>query len=685
MHPEILRDKPGDCPKCGMALEPVIPSDDTSESTLLKKRFWISVILGIPVVILGMGPMVGMTFLHGQIAGWVEFLFSIPVVFWCGAEIWMKGFRSFATGALNMFSLITLGTGAAFLYSMTKLFLSPFMPTYSPAGGYYFEAATMIMVLVLMGQWLESKGRAKAGSALRELLDLTPPMALLVGKEGEADHEIPISELKEGDHLRVLPGGKIPADGIVLEGESSIDESMLTGEPLPMEKSPGSHVSAGTINASGSLVVQVAHSGAETTLSQIISLVAQAQRSQAPIQQTADRVAAIFVPMVIGVSVFTFMIWMIAGPAPHFFHALNAAVAVIMIACPCALGLATPMALIVGVGKAAQEGILVRSASALQNLASTNLLALDKTGTLTEGKPKLVSIHTIDPFVEKNLLALASGAEQGSEHPLARALLLHAQDQGIPILKSSSFKAFPGGGISAVVDEKELLLGTPQFLKGRGMPLEQWNLISLKPGEGLVAIAVGGIPAGAFIFRDTIRDSAKTVIQKLSALGVRTVMLTGDATSTAEAVARELGITRFYAELSPSAKADHFTSWKREGFHAAMVGDGINDAPALAVAETSIAMGLGSDIAKETAGIILLNPSLEGIVSSIKISREILKVIKENLFFAFAYNILCIPIAAGIFYPLFGLLLSPMLAAAAMSLSSLSVIANSLRLRRIRF
>ncbi|MFZ4115995.1 MAG: copper-transporting P-type ATPase [Chthoniobacterales bacterium] len=685
MHPEILRDKPGDCPKCGMALEPVIPSDDTSESALLEKRFWISVILGIPVVILGMGPMVGITFLHGQIAGWVEFLFSIPVVFWCGAEIWMKGFRSFATGALNMFSLITLGTGAAFLYSMTKLLLSSFIPTYSSAGGYYFEAATMIMVLVLMGQWLESKGRAKAGSALRELLDLTPPMALLVGKEGEADHEVPISELKEGDDFRVLPGGRIPADGIVLEGESSIDESMLTGEPLPVEKSPGSHVSAGTINASGSLVVQVAHSGAETTLSQIISLVVQAQRSQAPIQQTADRVAAIFVPMVMGVSILTFVIWMIAGPAPHVFHALNAAVAVIMIACPCALGLATPMALIVGVGKAAQKGILVRSASALQDLASTNLLALDKTGTLTEGTPKVVSIRALDPFLEEQLLALATGAEQGSEHPLARALLLHAQEKGVSFLKPSSFQAFPGGGVSAVVDGKELLLGTPKFLAEHGVPSDSLNTTSLQPGEGLVTMAVGGIPAGVFIFRDTIRESAKIVIEKLSALGVRTVMLTGDRESTATSVAAELGITEFHAELSPAGKAEKFNVWKKEGLHAAMAGDGINDAPALAAAETAIAMGAGSDIAKETAGIILLQPSLQGILTSIRMSREILKVIKENLFFAFAYNIIGIPIAAGVLYPFFGILLTPMIAAAAMSLSSVSVILNSLRLRRVRF
>jgi Cu+-exporting ATPase len=652
-----------------MALEPVLPSDDTLESALLEKRFWISVTLGIPVMILAMGPMFGITLLHVQIAGWVECLLSLPVVFWCGAEIWKKGFRSFASGALNMFSLITLGTGTAFFYSMTKLLLSHFMPIHSPEGGYYFEAATMIMVLVLMGQWLESKGRAKAGSALRELLDLTPSMALIVGKEGEADHEIPISQLKEGDHLRILPGGKIPADGMVLEGESSIDESMLTGEPLPVEKSSGSLVSAGTINASGSLVMKVAHSGAETTLSQIISLTAEAQRSQAPIQQTADRVAAIFVPMVIGVSVLTFAIWMLAGPVPHFFHALNAAVAVIMIACPCALGLATPMALIVGVGKAAQHGILVRSASALQNLASTNLLALDKTGTLTEGKPNVVSIRALDPFLENNLLALAAGAEQGSEHPLARALLQHAREKGAPFLKSSSFKAFPGGGVSAVVDGKDLLLGTPKFLAEHGVLSGSLNATSLQPGEGFVAMAVGGIFAGVFIFRDIIRDSAKNVIEELTALGVRTAMLTGDCESTAKAVATELGIMEFHAELSPAGKAEQFKLWKKEGLHTAMAGDGINDAPALATAGTAIAMGAGSDIAKETAGIILLQPSLEGILTSIRMSREVLKVIKENLFFAFAYNSIGIPIAAGVLYPFFGILLSPMIAAAAMSLS----------------
>lgn len=684
MHPEILRDKPGDCPKCGMALEPLIPTDDDSESINLARRFWVSVALGIPVVMLAMAPMLGVTLLEGKWTGWAECLLSLPVVFWCGASVWVKGFQSFATRNLNMFSLISLGTGVAFLYSVTMLAFGRKIVPGEPVGEYYFEAATVIMALVLMGQWLESKGRAKAGTALRELLDLTPSTALLVGKAGQSDHEVPVAELLPGDLIRILPGGKIPADGVVVEGESSVNESMLTGEPLPVEKSVGTNVSAGTMNASGSLVIRVTGTGAGTALSQIISLVAQAQRSQAPIQQLADRVASIFVPIVMGISAVTFLVWMILGPEPHLFHAITAAVAVIMIACPCALGLATPMALIVGIGRAAGNGILVRSASALQNLASTNLLALDKTGTLTEGTPKVVSIRTLDGFTEKQLLTFGAGAEVGSEHPLARALLLHAQEKGIQIPKASSFESFPGGGISAVVDGHNLLIGTPKFLSARGVPTEMLDAIHLESGEGLVAIAVEGMAAGVFLFRDTIRSSAGKLISELKLLGVRVAMLTGDRTSTASSVAKELRIDECHAELSPSGKADQFKAWKSEGYRTAMAGDGINDAPALAVADTAIAMGAGSDIAKETAGIILLKPSLEGIVSSIQLSRAILKVIRENLFFAFAYNILGIPIAAGVLYPVFGVLLSPMISAAAMSLSSVSVIANSLRLRGVK-
>jgi len=684
MHPEILRNGPEDCPKCGMALEPIIPGEADSESRLLFDRFLLALFLCIPVVGLEMAPMISIQMPSGSWQPWVECILSIPVVFWCGAPIWAKGASSLVNGSLNMFSLIILGTGISFFYSLTLLlFVGKIVPV-STSGDYYFEASTVIMTLVLMGQWLEAKGRTKAGSALRELLDLTPPTALLLTKDGEMDLEVRIEDLKRGDLVRILPGGKIPADGLVVQGNGFVDESMLTGESLSAEKSPGSKVSAGTMNATGSLVIRVNHAGGETVLSQIISLVAQAQRSQAPIQHLADRVASIFVPLVMIVSLFTFCIWMIIGPRPHLEHALSTAVAVIIIACPCALGLATPMALIVGVGKAARNGILVRSATALQNLASANLLAIDKTGTLTEGIPRLISIRSAGKLSEEALLALAAGAELGSEHPLARSLLHFAKERGVVFSKPSSFQSFPGAGVSAVVDGESVLVGTPEFLAGQNVPTSFLDSMKLQPGEGMTSLAVGGRLEGAFFFRDAVRSSAKRMVRELKSLGIRLVILTGDRRSTAEAVANELGITDCYSELSPAGKAAHITAWKTEGYRTAMAGDGINDAPALASADTSIAMGGGADIAKETAGIILLHPSLDGVVSSIRISRAILKIIRENLFFAFAYNIIGIPVAAGILYPLHGILLNPMISAAAMSLSSVSVIVNSLRLRGSR-
>jgi Cu+-exporting ATPase len=582
-----------------------------------------------------------------------------------------------------MFSLITLGTGAAFLQSMATLIL-PRGSAGRHGEGFYFEAATVIIVLVLLGQWLEARGRARAGSALRGLLDLTPATALLVEPGG--DRPVAVTELWIGDRVRILPGEKLPADGEVLEGWSSLDESMLSGEPLPVEKSAGSPVSAGTLNTSGSFIMRVTRTGAETALSRIISLVAQAQRSQAPIQQLADRVAAVFVPVVLGISLLTFVVWMLFGPEPRLYHALTAAVSVLMIACPCALGLATPMAVTVGIGRAAHHGILVRSASALQSLAQTDLLALDKTGTLTEGTPELRGVIPLPDcgITGDRLLALASGAELGSEHPLARSLVRQARSRGIEAAHAKNFVAHPGGGISATVDDHRVLIGSPSFLAMQGVDAALFDSITTEPGDGVVAIAVDGQPAGIFLFRDTIRPSAKGLIDMLGRMGIRVAMLTGDRASTASAVARELGITECHGELSPAEKATRLSGWNNEGYRTAMAGDGINDAPALAVADASIAMGAGSDIAKETAGIILLRPSLEGIVSSILLSRAILKTIRQNLFFAFAYNILGIPIAAGLLYPLFGILLSPMIAAAAMSLSSVSVIANSLRLRNAR-
>ena len=681
MHPEILVREPGDCPKCGMPLEPLLPDGgEDRESFLLARRLLLSVILGVPVFTLAMAPMLGLHPLSENFSGWAQFLLSLPVIFWCGWPIWVKGFRSFATLNLNMFSLITLGTGAAFLQSMAVLFLTH--GGESHGGGLYFEAATVIIVLVLLGQWLESRGRARAGSALRELLDLTPATALLVEEGG--DRSVPVADLRIGDHVRILPGEKLPADGEVIEGWSSLDESMLTGEPLPVEKSKGSTVSAGTLNTSGSFIMSVGRIGAETALSQIIHLVAQAQRSQAPIQQLADRVAAIFVPIVLGISIATFAAWMLFGPAPGLFHALTAAVSVLMIACPCALGLATPMAVTVGIGTAARHGILVRSATALQNLAATDLLALDKTGTLTEGTPELRVVTPLGMMPEERLLALAAGAELGSEHPLARALLSRARSRGIAVPKAESFQAHPGGGISAKVEGHALLLGSSAFLMREGVDPSAFEVVATDPGDGVVAIAVDGIPAGIFLFRDTIRPSAGGLVETLGGMGIRVAMLTGDRESTAKAVADKLGITECHGGLSPAGKAAQLVLWQKEGRHTAMAGDGVNDAPALAAAEASIAMGAGSDIAKETAGIILLRPSLEGIVSSILLSRAILRTIRQNLFFAFAYNILGIPIAAGVLYPFFGILLSPMIAAAAMSLSSVSVIANSLRLKTCR-
>ena len=689
MHPEILMETPGDCLKCGMPLEPLIPNStggEDEEARQLARRFWLSVILGIPVVLLAMVPMTGVHLVETRWVGWLQLALSLPVVIWCAAPIWQKGLRSFLSWQLNMFSPITLGTAAAFLDSIVLLLLQPvaIQDTHGNHGSdLYFEAATVIMVLVLMGQWLKSRGRAKAGTALRELLDLTPATALLVS-EGNADREVPVAGLHVGDHVRIFPGGKIPADGEVTEGWSSLDESMLTGEPLPVEKSTGSKVSAGTLNTSGSLVMRVTRVGSETALSQIIHLVVQAQRSQAPIQQLADRVAAVFVPIVLLVSLLTFVLWMLLGAEPRFFHALTAAVSVLMIACPCALGLATPMALTVGIARAAREGILVRSATVLQNLATATLLALDKTGTLTEGTPRIVAIHPLGIFSDEIILGLTAGAERGSEHPLARAVVRHANALVLTVPKASLFESHAGGGISATVEGRSLLVGSLQFLKEKGIAMTSLQSFRPSKDEGMVALACDGVPAGVFLFRDVVRPSATSLLAELQKLGLRVVMLTGDCESTAHAVASKLGMSEYHAEMSPARKAGQLQYWKQEGMITAMAGDGINDAPALAVADASIAMGAGSDIAKESAGIILLRPSLEGIVTSVQVSRAILQIIRQNLFFAFAYNIIGIPIAAGILYPWFGILLSPMLAAAAMSLSSVSVIANSLRLRKVR-
>ena len=676
MHPEVLADRAGDCPKCGMPLEPLIPaSGEDHESALIGRRTLIAVLLGLPLFVIAMTPMAGLQLIPEALSGWVELILSLPVLFWCGAPIWAKGLASFARRSLNMFSLIVLGTGAAFLQSVATLIVG------HGSHGLYFEASSTIMVLVLLGQWLEARGRARAGSSLRELLDLTPPKALLVTPEG--DREVSVATLHPGDLLRILPGEKIPADGTITEGWSSVDESKLTGEPLPEEKQTGSRVSAGTLNRQGSFLFRVDSAGAGTLLSGIIATVAQAQRSRAPVQQLADRVASVFVPVVLGLSVITLICWILLDG--DWEMGLRSAVSVLLIACPCALGLATPMALMVGIGRAARHGILVRDAASLQNLSAATLLALDKTGTLTAGRPELSDVHPLDPFTEPELLSLAASAERGSEHPLARAVMRAAEKRGIPSNTVTDFTAWPGGGISARIDGKEILIGSLSFLSGRGIATGDIDSIAAQTSTGLIAVGVEGKPAGILTVEDTIRPSAPTLIAELRLLGITAAMLTGDREETARTVASQLGITLWKAGCSPQEKAEQLRTWAADGYRTAMAGDGINDAPALAIASASIAMGAGSDIAKETAGLVLLRPSLEGIVASIRLSRVILRMIRQNLLFAFGYNILGIPIAAGILYPLFGIQLSPMIAAAAMSLSSISVIANSLRLRQIRF
>jgi Cu+-exporting ATPase len=659
-----------------MPLEPLIPNGgEDHEAALIGRRTLIAALLGLPLFVIAMAPMAGLHLIPEALSGWVELILSLPVLFWCGAPIWAKGLASFARRSLNMFSLIVLGTGAAFLQSVATLIVG------HGSHDLYFEAASTIMVLVLLGQWLEARGRARAGSSLRELLDLTPPKALLVTPEG--DQEVSIATLRPDDLVLILPGEKIPADGTITEGWSSIDESMLTGEPLPEEKQAGSRVSAGTLNRQGSFLFRVDSAGAGTLLSGIIATVAQAQRSRAPVQQLADRVASVFVPVVLGLSVITLICWILL--TGDWGMGLRSAVSVLLIACPCALGLATPMALMVGIGRAARHGILVRDAASLQNLSAATLLALDKTGTLTAGRPELSGVHPLDPFTEPELLSLAASAERGSEHPLARAVLRTAEKRGIPSNTVTDFTAWPGGGISARIDGKEILIGSLSFLSERGIATGDLDSIAAQTSTGLIAVGVEGKPAGILTVEDTIRPSAPTLIAELRLLGITAAMLTGDREETARTVASQLGITLWKAGCSPQGKAEQLRAWADEGYRTAMAGDGINDAPALAIASASIAMGAGSDIAKETAGLVLLRPSLEGIVASIRLSRVILRTIRQNLLFAFGYNILGIPIAAGILYPFFGIQLSPMIAAAAMSLSSFSVISNSLRLRRMRF
>ncbi len=690
MHPEIVQIGPGTCPKCGMALEPMDmlageQADPEYES--MRKRFWVSVAFSLPLLVLSMfGEMLALRLQPGT-KNAIELLLATPVVLWCGWPFFQRFWASLVNRSPNMFTLIGLGTGAAYLYSVAATFLPQFFPASfrDRQGGVtvYFEAAAVIITLVLLGQVLELRARQRTSGAIRELLHLAPQIAHLVS--GGTERDVPLEQVKPGDALRVRPGERVPVDGAVCEGTSAVDESMVTGEPLPVEKSAGDKVTGGTLNASGSFLMVAERVGSDTLLARIVKLVSEAQRSRAPMQRLADKVAGYFVPGVVAAAILAFLGWAIWGPEPRMAHALLAAVAVLIIACPCALGLATPMSIMVAVGRGASVGVLVRNAEALETLAGVDTLVIDKTGTLTEGKPHLTSIRVVEgtKLAENALLSLAASVERASEHPLARAIVRAAEERKLPLAPVTEFQASPGGGVQGRVLGKQVLAGTARFLGQLGIVLDAGGDSDV-PGSASTAInvAVDGRLLGVLSLSDEIKASTPEAIRALREQGLRVVMLTGDRREAAKNVAAQLRIEEFEAEVLPEQKTEVIEKLKAEGRIVAMAGDGINDAPALAAAHVGIAMGTGTDVAIESAGITLVKGDLRGIVRARLLSRATLRNIKQNLGFAFLYNALGIPIAAGVFYPVFGWLLSPMIASAAMSFSSVSVITNALRLRR---
>jgi len=698
MHPEVLQDHPGACPKCGMALElkTVIAGTDGGENAELRdmtRRFWIGGALTLPVFILAMTHLIPtlarQPWADSDLSRWVQFALSAPVVLWAGWPFFKRGWRSVVTRHLNMFTLIAIGVGAAYVFSAVAMVMPGLFPATMQHGGkvaIYFEAAAMVTVLVLLGQVLELRARSRTGSAIKALLNLAPPTARQVAAGG--DHEVPLDQVKVGDWLRVVPGDKVPVDGEVVEGHSSVEESMVTGEPLPVEKSVGDKVTGGTVNGSGSFVMRAERVGSDTLLGQIVNMVSEAQRSRAPIQGLADKVAGIFVPVVLTVSLITFALWVFFGPEPKLAHAIVNAVAVLIIACPCALGLATPMSIMVGVGRGAQEGVLVKNAEALERLEKVTTLVVDKTGTLTEGRPKLMDVLPIGGMDEKEFLGLAASLEQASEHPLAAAIVKGAKEQGITFEVVKDFRSVTAGGVLGSVAGRAVLVGKPDFLRNEKISgLEQLEASAVKlqeEGKTAVFVAIDGKPAGILAVADPIKTTTAEAIRELHELGLEIVMLTGDNRRTAAAVAKQLGLDAVEAEIEPAGKIAHVKKLRAAGKHVAMAGDGINDAPALSEAEIGIAMGTGTDVAIQSAGVTLVQGDLRGIAKAIRLSRATMRNIRQNLFFAFLYNALGIPVAAGVLYPFFGLLLSPIIAGAAMSLSSVSVITNALRLRKVR-
>ncbi len=692
MHPEIEQDAPGDCPICGMPLEPKTVSsghDEHAEAEIknLSRKFWIGTALTIPVLLIAMGKMIPGLGVPPW-TGWIEFILTTPVVFWAGEMFFRKGWRSVVNRSLNMFTLIAVGVGAAYLYSAVAILFPGLFPESFRKGGevgLYFEAAAVITVLVLLGQWLEARARGKTGEAIQALLGLAANEAHRL--EDGVEEDVPIDEIKPGDLLRVKPGEKIPMDGTIVEGRSHIDESMITGEPVPVERAEDDDVIGATVNQTGAFTMRAEKVGSETLLSQIVHMVAEAQRSRAPIQKLADTVAGWFVPAVIVIAVITFIVWAMWGPAPAMAFAIVNAVSVLIIACPCALGLATPMSIMVGVGRAAQAGILIKNAEALERVEKVDVLITDKTGTLTAGRPSVTDLATTDGITEDGLLSAAASLETNSEHPLARAIVKEAKERNLDLAETNDFASHTGGGVSGLVGGKKIEIGKPQFIAERisetRETLRQKSDELQNLAKTVVWIAWDGEWVGLIAISDAIKETTPTAVESLHRRGIRLLMATGDNEATAKAVGKELGIDEIHAGLSPADKIELVKRLKAEGHVVAMAGDGINDAPALAEADVGIAMGTGTDVAIESAAVTLVKGDLNGIANAVKVGGTVMRNIRQNLVFAFGYNALGIPLAAGILYPLFGILLSPMIAGAAMSFSSVSVIANSLRLRNL--
>ena len=693
MHPEVRRDHPGDCPKCGMPLELETPTSDsgdteTQELRNMTRRLWIGAALALPVFALAMGHMVpGLSWTSGGVSRWLQLILAAPVVCWAGLPFFSKGWRSIVSRELNMFTLISIGVGASFGVSVVALIaprLFPLSGQHHLKPPLYFESAAMVVVLVLVGQVLELRARTQTGAAMKALLNLSPPTARQVLPGG--DRTVPLAEVAVGDRLRVIPGDKVPADGVVVEGHSSVEESMVTGEPAPVQKAAGDRVTGGTLNGQGSFIMRVDRIGSDTLLGQIVKMVTDAQRTRAPIQALADRVSGFFVPAVLAASLLAFVLWIWLGPEPRLAHALVNAVAVLIIACPCALGLATPMSIMVGVGRGAQEGVLMKNAEALECLEKINVLAVDKTGTLTEGKPILRVIDVADGVDANDTLRRVASLEQGSEHPLAAALVAAAKARGLVLQESTDFAAVPGQGVRGIVGGRSVVVGTPDLLRREKVSgLEPWEAKAAKlqsEGATVIFAAIDGKPAGVMAIADPIKATTPDAVRDLHHLGLKLVMLTGDNRLTASAVERQLGLDGYQAGVDPAGKAAYIRKLRSEGHHVAMAGDGVNDAPALSEADVGIAMGTGTDVAMKSAGVTLVKGDLRGIAKAIRLSHATMRNIRQNLVFAFFYNALGIPIAAGALYPFTGILLSPVIAGAAMSLSSVSVICNALRLRR---